>query len=411
MCLFFYVWRILLPISKISFFSQGSCSSTGSEGIFESVTKKGKRYDRRILRDKNDMDICNTPETHCKASTTVTGRKKAGEKTGKKKNTKTGPIERSRKSVWGNCPSYNFSDFDSFDLVVETSSEIITKKDSLEKCSLTKTPLSSHVQKQKNFYRSNVLRTPQIPEIPKVNLHAANAFSTSLGNGSLPNSPAIEISSSPCRQEISGYIHTSSPRVDSGFEADKSQSCNSSVDRCRLSLTNATPLADISAISNVSDDASVLQNISMDNVRMPSIDENSISDFSNVQNSCHRDHFKGQRTKTGGTTSTAMSTASPSVDQVMDDMIKLTEQLSLMNAAEGCNKKYESPPNHQTRKQYYTRQFAKSTKKDNLRHNKPLGRQCDLSKVSSCSSGVVRTMVTRSVTKTALSDLSYDASQ
>ena len=399
--------------ARSQFFSQGSCSSTGSEGIFESVTKKGKRYDKRILRDKNDMDVCNTPETHCKASATVTGRKKAAEKTGRKKNTKTGQIERSRKSVWGNCPSYNFSDFDSFDLVVETSSEIKAKKDSLEKCSLSKTPLSSHVQNQK-FYRPSVLRTPQIPEIPKVNLHAANAFSTSLGNGSLgslPNSPAIEISSSPCRQEISGYIHTSSPRVDSGFEADKSQSCNSSMDRCRLSLASATPLADISAISNVLDDASVLQNTSIDNVRMPSIDENSISDFSNVQSSCHGDHYKGQRTKIGGTRLIGTSTTSPLVDQVMDDMIKLTEQLSLMNSAEGCNKKNEPSPNHQTPKQYYTRQFAKSTKKDNFRQDKPLNRQYDLSKVSSCSSGVVRTMVTRSVTKTALSDLSYDASQ
>ena len=331
------------------------------------MTKKGKRYDKRILGDKNDIDICNTPETHCKASAIATGRKKAGEKTERKKNTKTGQIERSRKSVWGNCPSYNFSDFDSFDLVVETSSERRhQEKDSLEKCSLTKTPLSSHVQKQKRFYRSSVLRTPQIPEIPKVNLHAANAFSTSLGNGSLgslPNSPAIEISSSPCRQEISGYMHTSSPRVDSGFEADKSQSCNSSMDRCTLSLASATPLADISAISNVLDDASVLQNTSIDNVRMPSIDENSISDFSAVHSSCHRDHHKGQRTKNGGTRLIGMSGTSPSVNQVMDDMIKLTEQLSLMNTAEGCNKKNETSPTHQTPKQYYTRQFAKSTQK------------------------------------------------
>ena len=26
------------------------------------MTKKGKRYDKRILRDKNDMDVCNTPK-------------------------------------------------------------------------------------------------------------------------------------------------------------------------------------------------------------------------------------------------------------------------------------------------------------------------------------------------------------
>ena len=375
-----------------------------------------------MLRNKNVHDASDTPERVWKTRA-ATGRKKAGVTTGKKKNAKNDPIEQSRKTAWGNCPSFNFSDFDSFDLVVETSSETKEKKDSLgEQSAISKTPLSSRGQQEKNVYRPNLLRTPQIPEIPKVNLHAMNAFSTSIGDrslDSLPNSPALEICPSSGRP---GYIHTSSPRVDSGFEADKSNSCNSSVDKCHLSHINTTPLADISAISNVCDDPSILENTSIDVPHMPSIDENSISDFSNI----HGTNVKkdvNQRHKTNKMGKTAspvsyqqssnhMSTCDISVNKQLDDMVKLTEQLSLMSATDNNNKIQGPITSHQTPKQYYTRQFAKSTQKQ-PRH---MINQCNISKASSrysskAQGSLLERVATRNVTKSVHPEVSYDASQ
>ena len=373
-----------------------------------------------MLRDKNVHDASTTPETQWKTSTTATGRKKRYLTTGKKQNTKPAPIEQSRKVVWGNCPSFNFSDFDSFDLVVETSSETKARRDSLEeKSSIARTPVSTHVKQKKKVHRPGLLRTPQIPEIPKVNLHAVNAFSTSIGL--LPNSPVLEICSSASRLESTGYIHTSSPRVDSGFEADRSQSYNSSIDRCHSSHVSVTPLADISAISNVHDDPSILQN-TIDSPHMPSIDENSISDFSNIQVTSHKQNASKRPTaaKIGRAASPLsyqqspdqMSACDVSVNKQLDDMVKLTEQLSLISSTNDNSKLPESVTSHQTPKQYYTRQFAKSTQK----HVKRVAKRCDVSNASSrCTSRTQTSLhgrkTTRSVTKSGRSEVSYDASQ
>ena len=374
-----------------------------------------------MLRNKNVHDTSTTPETQWKTTTTATGRKKRYLTTGKKQITKPDQIEQSRKAVWGNCPSFNFSDFDSFDLVVETSSETKAKRDSMEeKSSIARTPVSTHVKQKKNVCRPSLLRTPQIPEIPKVNLHAVNAFSTSIG--SLPNSPVLEICSVASRLESTGYIHTSSPRVDSGFEADRSQSYNSSIDRCHSSHVNVTPLADISAISNVHDDPSILQNTPIDSPLMPSIDENSISDFSNIQVTS-RNQNAGKRltaAKMGRAVSPPSHQQSPdqisacdvSVNKQLDDMVKLTEQLSLISSTNDNSKLPESVTSHQTPKQYYTRQFAKSTQK----HVKRVAKQCDVSKASLRCTPKAHTSLhgrktTRSVTKSVRSEVSYDASQ
>lgn len=355
------------------------------------------------------MDISFTPETPWKPCAEGKERNKIGATTGKRKPIKTTPIEKSRNSAWHNCPSYNFSDFDNFDLVVETSSESKTKKgDSPQGNDLvSKTPHSSKSEND-GVFQSDVLK---IPEIPKINLHATNAFSTSFVDKSLslPNSPAIEGYVVPNRDSIR-YIHTSSPRVDCGFEADRSQSYNSSTDKC-LSSANGTPLADISGISNIATETSILQTSSIDDMsHMPSIDENSTSDFSSLPKQRPNVEKRTVRGTIGSHSGKESRNHSSCVDvsgnKELDDIVKLAEQLSLISAAE--NSKSGPLPDNQTPVRYRTRHFVKSTKKEKALKG-------DISKMSSVSSAgpesLFRKIVTRSVTKSANVEGSYDASQ
>ena len=264
----------------MEFSLQDSVSSTGSEGIFESVTKKGQRYERRAFQDKNGTIDLTSPEVTVKSiRKPKTGRKTAANNQTnlpKKSCKKLRPVETARKAQKNE--TMNFSEFDEFSLCISDSPLAEHQQNPGRKSVPSDTPKSlDSKQMLGDLGREVSTSTPHvIPKIPVLNLRNAFDLSgTEAGAGSFLQSPVV------LSVRNSAIVHTSSPRVDSGYIADGSRSSIQS-DRCHSSDLAGTPLGDLSAISNISH-TSEPGNLSLQaEGPLPSIDENNEADFSSL---------------------------------------------------------------------------------------------------------------------------------
>ncbi len=197
----------------------------------------------------------------------------------KKSCRKPRPAEVARKAQKNE--TMNFSEFDEFSLCISDSPLAEHQQNPGRKSVPVDTPksLGSKQMLSVDIGREVSTSTPHvIPKIPVLNLRNAFDISgTEAGAGSFLQSPFI---SSSVRN--SGIVHTSSPRVDSGYIADGSRSSIQS-DRCHSSDIAGTPLGDLSAISNISHTSDAGDLSLQPDGPLPSIDENKEVDFSNLK--------------------------------------------------------------------------------------------------------------------------------
>ncbi len=391
-----------LKFQSSPFVSQESCFTVSSDNIFDSSGKGKKTRGQRNGLRPGILSLEESPFETKKAATRQTRKMPVGDK-------KHESIERCRKTK---DPSYNFSEFDSFDLVVETASEGKKPTNFFRgKYSLDKTPASVH----EDFEKDSFL----IPRNPKMNLEGENAFSVGNTFDSLPNSPAID-GNHNAQLEDSIFMHTSSPIVgsESGCEADRSGS-SSCHERCRLSEAgDLVPLADISAISDVPSSVVPSQPSALQ-----SIDEDNVSHFRPTF-ACRGSPSASGRGSSNRERSRASIQESTSDDvaytKALEDIAQLSEQLSRMNTAdqspEGrpnsphCCHKLGDVQNSQTPKQHFTKHSVKSTRKG-TRTCHDDAPKTEVQFTPKQQPSVFRRIVTRSVAKARAEVSYYDASQ
>ncbi len=300
-------------------------------------------------------------------------------------------VEKCRKDLWGNCPAQTFSEFDSFELVMESDKAQDMSPVMLpgSRCRLS---AESDASAMNGSVRADSLDGDVFDAV------------------SMPVSPVIESLSGDAELQPSVFVHTSSPRRDSGFDADQSGSTSAS--SSRLSGSGLSPFADISAISGIDELPSALA----------SIDENNVSDFSH-QRGRRKQHrpkdanglvdsaAKGKKASNNSHSlhpeNSLLQEKDATVDvivrQELAHMAELTEQLARMTASNDTN---TVPQSVVTPKQYVTRQVA-SSRRD------AASRKALASPVRLCEPPFLNRMITRSVAKARRAQLthSYNASQ